>query len=431
MFSKFVKILAPYPFFLFFVLKIFGFPTLSFLHAEVDENRESNFLILDLNQAVYRVLTASPSLQIAKKESSAKYFSVKQAQLAPSPILSYEIENFSGRRTWKGWNHREESYIWSQLFETGDKRQIRTQAASYRYYAAMVGYDISKLILLNRLHRAFIQVAANQEFLKNAIQQSQIAKEMLDIATKKVEAGKVSLIQQNKAQVAYSVTLINSEKAQINLKNAKRRLSLLWAETCPDFKTVLFPFFDLEMPKELQTYIEDLCNQPEITQLLYQFQNAKHHWRLEKANRLPDVTMQVGYKINYEEKNQGLIAGVSIPIPIFNQNQGNISEAYFEMLKVDDQKRWLALTLQSKLSIIHEEFNRSYLEAQEIQSKTLPLAKQAFELAYKGYLEGKFEYLEVLDAQRTLFEITENYIQTLINYHTKRADMDYLNSQLD
>jgi len=74
---------------------------------------------------------------------------------------------------------------------------------------------------------------------------------------------------------------------------------------------------------------------------------------------------------------------------------------------------------------------RAYEEAIRIRDFSLPSASKAFDLAQKGYREGKFEYLDVLDAQRTLFEIKENYIQALVNYHTRRADIDYLNSQMD
>ena len=392
----------------------------------------NNLLLeIDLDAAVYRVLTQSLNLHIANDEAQARRYQVKQASLYPNPGLSYEVENFAGNNNWKGWNNREERYFYSQLFETAGKRNLRTQVASYQFYASLVGYDVSKLIVLNRLNRTFINVVAAQELLKITQDQAEIAKEVLRVATKKVEAGKVSLIQQNKAEVAYSTTLIAMERAVVELKNAKKRLSLLWSQPCPDFEKASFPFFDISRPISFEQCLADLCNQAEVVQSLYANQSAKKNWRLEKANRIPDVTIQVGYKANYEDNNQGLIAGISIPIPLFNQNQGNIGRAYFDMLKTGDQGRQLWLVLESKLSISHEELVRAYDEAERIKNISLPSATQAFELAQKGYREGKFEYLDVLDAQRTLFEVKERYIQALVSYHTRRADIDYLNSQTE
>jgi outer membrane protein, heavy metal efflux system len=194
---------------------------------------------------------------------------------------------------------------------------------------------------------------------------------------------------------------------------------------------VQFPFFDITAPIPFEQCLADLCNQPEIVQSLYNYTSAHHNWKLEKANRIPDVTLSFGYKGEYEENNKGLLAGVSFPIPLFNQNQGNIGRAYFDMLKTGEQGKQLWLVLESKLAISYDELIRAYEEAESIKNFTLPSATQAFELAEKGYREGKFEYLDVLDAQRTFFDVREKYIQSLVNYHHRRADIDYLNSQTD
>lgn len=386
---------------------------------------------LDLDRAVYRVLSQSPSLNSAKAEAEGRRFQVKQARLYPNPTLSYEVEDFAGTHNWKGWDNREERYLWTQLFETANKRVLRTQAAAYQYYASIVGYNVSKLVLLNRLTRAFINVVAAQELLTLTLEQVTIAKEVLRIAKAKVEAGKVSLIQQNKATGAHSTAVIAVNKAKTDLKNAKTRLSLLWASTCPDFEKASFPFFDTPSPAAFEQCLADLCSQPEVEQYLYQYLNAQKIWHLERANRIPDVTLQIGYKANYEDNNQGLMAGISMPIPIFNRNQGNIGRAYFDMLKTEELGKQLWLVLTSRLSIAHEELVQAFEAAEHMKNVSLPAAVQAFELAQKGYREGKFEYLEVLDAQRTLFGIRERYIQALVHYHTRQADIDYLNSQVD
>lgn len=397
----------------------------------------STFLIslqamdLDLDHAVYRALSYSPALDIAHNESESNRSLVRQASYAPNPILSYEIENFAGNNEWRGWNPREERYNWSQLFETAGKRDLRTQAASYQYYASLVGFDVSKLVVLNKLYRAFVNVVTSQEMLEIAKDQAAIAHELLRVVTKKIEAEKVSPIQKNKAQVQTATAEITINNAEVNLKNAKRRLSLIWAEPIPDFERVNFDFFTIQAPIPLDECLANLSHQAEVVQQLYTFKNAEKTWDLEKANRIPDVTLQVGYKANYQENNQGLIAGVYVPIPLFNQNQGNVGRAYYDMLKTEDQGRQLWKVLESKLSITYEDLMRAYVEAEKIRTHSLPAATESFDLAQKGYLAGKFEYIDVLDAQRTLYDVKASYIQALMNYHTRRADIDFLNSQTE
>ena len=86
------------------------------------------------------------------------------------------------------------------------------------------------------------------------------------------------------------------------------------------------------------------------------------------------------------------------------------------------------MALENKLAISHKELVRSYNEAEKIRSTVLKSAVQSFELAKEGYKEGKFEYLDMLDSQKTLFEVRERYIQALLNYHQSRADIEYLNT---
>jgi cobalt-zinc-cadmium efflux system outer membrane protein len=136
------------------------------LTTDSEITEASSLLELDLDTAVYRALTQSLTLHIANDETQSRRYQVKQARLYPNPTFNYEVEQFAGNNDWRGWDHREERYFYSQLFETAGKRRLRTQAASFQYYAAIVGYDVSKLIVLNRLNRAFINVVAAQELLK-------------------------------------------------------------------------------------------------------------------------------------------------------------------------------------------------------------------------------------------------------------------------
>lgn len=407
-----------------FIIKCFCWSmTCSLLSAELID--------LDFDTAVERTLHQAYPLQIAQNEAQATRGKVQQARLYPNPEVSYEVENFAGTGTWKGWKSREERYAYSQLFETAGKLNTRVKVASYQYYAALVGYDVSKLVVLNRLSRAFINVAAAQELLNVTHEQMRIAQEVLRIATKKVEAGKVSLIQQNKAEVAYSTAVIAKDKAEVDFTTAKRRLAVSWASVCPDFDQVVYPLFDISRPVPLEECLADLCNQPEIVQALYGYLSAKENWRLQRKKRIPDVTLTVGYKAEYEDNVQGLVAGISFPLPIFDRNQGNIRQAYFDMLKTGNQGRQLWVILEAKLAILYEELIQAYEEAERLKMISLPSAVQAFDLAQKGYREGKFEYLDVLDAQRTLFDVRVQYLRTLTFYHQKRADIDFLNSQTD
>jgi len=61
-----------------------------------------------------------------------------------------------------------------------------------------------------------------------------------------------------------------------------------------------------------------------------------------------------------------------------------------------------------------------------LTTEVLPMARDVFESARTGYQQGKFSYLEVLDAQRTLFDAENRHVETLVNYHFARSQIERL-----
>lgn len=190
-----------------------------------------------------------------------------------------------------------------------------------------------------------------------------------------------------------------------------------------------YPFYEITQPAPLKDYLAKLCEQPEIIRSYYQSQAAYHHIGLEKATRIPDVTVSLGY--SYDAGDNGLVAELAFPLPIWNQNQGNIKKARYEKDKMDEEKKLLRQKLEVKLSNTYTELVRSYEEANDIQNTLLKTAHQALNLALEGYQEGKFDYMEALEAKRSYYEIRGKYIETLVNYHIKKAEIDYLKSETD
>ncbi len=74
----------------------------------------------------------------------------------------------------------------------------------------------------------------------------------------------------------------------------------------------------------------------------------------------------------------------------------------------------------------YQALSSAYVEALSLEEEALPAARQAFEAARIGYEAGKFGFLEVLDAQRTLFEVTQQYTDALADYHQARIEVERL-----
>ncbi len=399
---------------------------------------------LSFDQAVAKTIAFSPKLRIAASEIESADGLRTQSSLLPNPVASWSVENVWGNRNWHGWESADSRYELGQLIELGGKRGFRMQTAKFQYYAAQAGFDARQLSLLNRLLKLFTLVAAAQENLDVTSDQVKVAEEVYKTVLAKVEAGKVSLIQQNKAEIALSTAQINFEKAKAEFVKSKERISVLWGAMCPDFDRVYYPFYEVDFPTPFEKCLSDLRENPQLLRSQMDYMAAHQNLHLEKSRAIPDVTVTLGCKVVRDPggdfgnsgsgtssksfTDRGMILGASIPLPIFNRNQGNVESARAQVNKARDLYVDLELALENKLKISHVELVRAYNEAEKIRSTVLKSAVQSFELAQEGYKEGKFEYLDMLDSQKTLFEVKERYIQSLLNYHQSQADIEYLNT---
>jgi len=387
--------------------------------------------VLTFDEAVCKALSNSPNLRICTANLQEGEGECLQSQVLPNPLFAYSVENILGNKDWKGWKSAESRYEIFQPIELGGKRQLRTCRANYQYYAQQAEYEIASLRLLNAVLKSFAAVAASQEQYHLALEQKRISEEVLNGVKAKVQAGKVSQIQQNKAEIAHINADISLNHAAIELESAKERLSLIWGEACPDFERVCFDFYTIEKPQEKNICLEQLKGNPELLQSYYELQALQHNVALEESERIPDVVVNLGYKTLREGHRKGVILGASFPIPIFNRNQGNIEKARSQVSKSCAEYEKIQLILENRLSIAYKELVRAYQESERFRTTVLTLANQSFEFAQRGYKEGKFEYLDMLDSQRTLFEVKEKYIQSLLTYHQKRADIEYITTGVE
>lgn len=385
--------------------------------------KEVNLVGLNLNEAFSRTLNDSIQLNLSLLDVEAREAEIVQVDRLPNPILSYEQDGIRKNGEKRG--------VVTQLIELGGKRNFRKEIAANQYYAALVNYEASKMELLNRLCRAFINAAFAQEYLELAYAEKDLSEEILRAVSEKVNVGKLSDLHVNKARLVSAKADLILQKAKVDFDTARERLAYFWGSNQPDFERVNFDFYDIESPAPLNEYLDQLCNKPELVKAQFEYLTAQQQLNLEKAGRIPDVALSLGYQSVGDKDERGVVMAVSVPLPVFDQNQGNIRRAYAEMHKSSEQGRLIWLILESKLSASYKSLVRIYQEAEKIKNSLLESAYLAFKQADEGFREGKFEYLEVLDAQNTLFEIKEKYIEALADYHLKRADVDYLHSQIE
>ena len=370
---------------------------------------------LALRDAIHLMLRKNPELASFSKEIRALEGIKIQAGKFRNPELDVESEDINARPNTPAAQFT--TIRFSQLIELGGKRSARINAASINQELADKDYESKRLELIARVANVFTEVLAGQEQLQIAEESVQLANKVVNSATKRVEAGKAPPIEETKAKVAFSTASIVLEQTKRELTAARNQLSLLWGSSSPHFRKALG---NLESRVEIPNFevLEQRLDKNPI--VLHSIKNVEQHKalvKIEKLRRIPDITVGAGVRRYTRADETTAIVNVSIPIPLFDFNQGNLQAANQRVGKAIDEKAAVALQLKTELTKTYEALSAAQNEINVLHDDVLPGARSSFDIANKGYELGRFSFLEMLDAQRTLFQNQILYVRALTNYH--------------
>jgi cobalt-zinc-cadmium efflux system outer membrane protein len=165
-------------------------------------------------------------------------------------------------------------------------------------------------------------------------------------------------------------------------------------------------------------------NAPMIKARLSEIQLAETSLDLEKSNRIPDLTIAGGMKDVDGEDDTIYLVGLSIPIPLFDRNQAGVARAAAEL-----EQQAAALSAEKNrilkdLKIAYQTLKTAHRQVNTIKTDILPAAQRVLDAVKEGYQEGAFSFLDMLEAQSTLYESHESYVQSLGQYHIAVIDLE-------
>jgi cobalt-zinc-cadmium efflux system outer membrane protein len=382
--------------------------------------------VIILRDAVALALINNPKLKAFSLNIRAAEARKLQAGLLPNPQIDVEAEEFGGTGDRAGFESSETSIQIGQLIEFADKRSKRTHLAALEKDLAELDFESKHLDVMSEVARAFIDVLAAQEQLS-------LSKELVDLSEKaystvaeRVSAGEDSPVEETKAKIALSNTRIEFERAGNKLISARHQLAATWGRMNPAFEKAVGGFYDMSPAPSLEELARLISQNPDMARWPAEKERRRAAVELEKAKATSDIKLAGGIQYFDEGDDSAFILGLSIPFPLFDRNQGNIQEAMYMLAKTEEQHKAAQTDLRAALAEASTKLSSSFSEITIIKNDVLPLAKSAFDAASQGYHEGKFEYLVVLDSQRTFFEVRGRYIEALAGYHKARADVERL-----
>jgi outer membrane protein, heavy metal efflux system len=376
---------------------------------------------ISLDEATALALQANLNISVAMRGREVESAQLLQAASRPNPTLSGQVEDLRSQ-------NRIATIAISQELETAGKRDKRMAAADAALGMADADILIVQAEISAKTYAAFYQVLAAQQAQTLAQELLQIATTSKQTTAKRVLAGKVSPVEETKAKVAEAGLKIDLVNASQQLLSAKQRLGSLWAKGLESDKhTDYIAVGELEKLGNIPTLdalTAQLADSPRLKKASLAITQKQALSAIEQSKQTPDVTVSLGAQRN--EELGGItqaVIGLSIPIPVFDKNQGNLQSARAREFQSIDEKTALENQLQTELVDAYSRRQLQVDAASIYKNDILQGAQSAYEAARKGFEFGKFSFLEVLDAQRTLFQAKTQFIQTLALARQAEADM--------
>lgn len=373
---------------------------------------------LTLCEALRKVLAEGALIKAQEQLYVATEGRVEQAELLPNPTLMGDLDK----------QNEEVTIQLSQTLELGGKRSSRADLARLERLKAKAVFDIKRIEVLEDVKKRFLEVLLIQE--KSAFGQKRydLAKEILATAQRRVSAGRGTPVESIKAGLALTASELEVSRLKAQLANSRRQLSA--AIGVPDSKTLSAVGNLTSMPVDPSNFTAfPLEKSPGFQKAILDLELRKAELNLAHSNAIPDLTLSAGARRYKNEGTTGMLVGVAIPIPILNRNQGAIQEAKSQILASEFNRDSERLKVDAEVLGTIQAIQTAYTEAIAFQRQILPAAEKAFTSANEFFQRGKLDYLNVLDAQRDLFNSREQYLQSLSAYHEALAELERLTGQ--
>lgn len=380
----------------------------------------SETLPLTLQQALAAAYAQNPELRAVGRAIGIADGLRTQAGVLPNPELGLSTEG-TDRRS------RVETVEISQTIELGGKRSARVAAAEQEHALAQAAVRGRRAELRADVMAAYLEALTVQERVALARSAIEVASRATNAAARRVAAGKISPVEQTRSNVAEAAVRLELTQATVELSQARRKLATLMGNTGTVQQPLVTPELEFAAIPTVAELEQRLESAPRLRQARAQVGREDAQVRIERSLRVPDLRVTVGSQRDRERNGATqAVLGVSIPLPLFNRNHGNLAASLQRADQARDELDAERLRLHQALLDARERAEVAQLQLDSLRRDMVPAAQQAYDAAVTGFELGKFGFLDVLDTQRALILARTEYLRALSARYLAATDIERL-----
>lgn len=381
---------------------------------------------LRLEEAVARSLASNPSLAAEAAELRAVQARAEREGLPTPYVAGADLENVGGTGALSGVHSAETTVRLGRVIELGGKRAAHQALGAAEVAQQRNLSDTARLDIASRTTARFIEVVADQQRLEFAQEQVKLAERTRREVATWVAAARNPESDLRAAEIAVANAELEREHAEHELASARITLAASWGSFEPDFSSVSGDLRELPAVEPFETLATRLPMTTAQRKALLEAEAIAAKRRVAEASAKPDINVSLGVRRLEALDDQGLVMSFSVPLGSKPRASFAIAEADAQLAALESRRDAQRFESHQELFEKYQELKHARTEYEALRTKMLPKAEQAFAFTRRGFEAGRFSFVSLAQAQRTLFDLRERSVEATVRYHTLLVEVERL-----
>lgn len=361
-----------------------------------------------------------------------------QAGLRPNPTLDSE---YGSPRFLGGEAEQDFSVGVSQVFETGGKRRKRTEVARLELAQVRAGVRALERGFAADVRASFARSTAFARQLDTLERLITANQELVRVTGERLKEGDVAPFDLNlvrletdrlRAQVITTRAELEGElislRALVGFEPAEPLRITPLASAPPRLDLSITELTDIALRERADLQAARLAEEAGTARIRLarslSTPNVAASVRFSRSKGIIDLPEQLGDGLIARDTSNELTFGVSIELPVFNRNQGEIASATGEREQVVRQREFLEAGIRRDTALAYRRYRAAAESLVLYATQILPRAEENVRTIRAAYQLGEFSVFDIVNEQRRLVESETGYNEALGNYYAALAELE-------
>lgn len=345
----------------------------------------------------------NPSLTSASAAIAAAQGIALQQGLYPNPRLDVFSPQLAGSES------QYSAQIAQEIVVKG-KLRLQRAAAMREVSQAHLAYLRARFDVITEVRQRFYVVLAGQRRVVALEGLMTLLAKSRDTAERVRQIGEGTRTDVLLLEIELQNAEVNLQNARTQLIGARRQLAAAVGQ--PDMEIgEVHGDLTAPLPDFQPGYAAEILQHTNVLSAAQEIDRTQIRLQRELVEPYPNVTFTAGAQYQVSAPHKQGIFQVSIPLPVWNRNQGNIAAAHANVGKANAAYYAVQNDLTKQLAAALARFRVAQQLVDRYEQKIVPAAKEAQAIMEVGFQQGQFDFLRLLQAQRTVVETQLGYIR--------------------